>query len=297
MTSPQVRVLQLRAQAVAASLSNKKRAPAFPRHRRRWVPSLSWHVLLATGGAVLALSWIADALKGEVLFPWAGFDSVWPGLAVGMLVFYGCSVVVHRLQKSPIRTLEQRPATPHRGIIFFLAPSKQRVICKEGSLHIEHLDLTGRNLVDAIQGIQHAGIRWPWQQILRGLATHLHKVRAVYLMGSPGEHGSHGQTDLAASVIAHFAPGVRVISGPAVDFENVQELLYAIFTAIHRLRSECGLSDKDVIVDVTGGQKTTSIAGALITLNSSDITFQYVQTNPDYEVLSYNLKFEPLPST
>lgn len=48
------------------------------------------------------------------------------------------------------------------------------------------------------------------------------------------------------------------------------------------------ISEEDIIIDVTGGQKTTSIAGALVTLNSQ-VTFQYVQTNEPYNVVAYDV--------
>jgi hypothetical protein len=49
------------------------------------------------------------------------------------------------------------------------------------------------------------------------------------------------------------------------------------------------LADRDIMIDVTGGQKTASIAGASVTLNN-DVVFQYVQTGGDPpEVFAYDL--------
>ena len=42
------------------------------------------------------------------------------------------------------------------------------------------------------------------------------------------------------------------------------------------LVKELGYSEKEIIIEVTGGQKTTSIAGAAATLNNQ-VIFQYVQ--------------------
>ncbi len=48
------------------------------------------------------------------------------------------------------------------------------------------------------------------------------------------------------------------------------------------------MDEEDIIIDVTGGQKTTSIAGAVITLNSQ-VSFQYVQTNEPYKIMAYDV--------
>ena len=48
------------------------------------------------------------------------------------------------------------------------------------------------------------------------------------------------------------------------------------------------MSERDIMIDVTGGIKTASIAGASITFNSQ-VMFQYVQTQPPYEVYAYDV--------
>jgi hypothetical protein len=68
----------------------------------------------------------------------------------------------------------------------------------------------------------------------------------------------------------------------ALDFEDFDSLL-------ERLSSLPPLRERPskVALDVTGGQKTTSIAGAAITL-SSEAVFQYVQTSPPFHVHLYD---------
>jgi hypothetical protein len=56
------------------------------------------------------------------------------------------------------------------------------------------------------------------------------------------------------------------------------------------------MNERDIIIDVTGGFKTTSIAGASITFNSQ-VTFQYVQTLPPNEVYAYDVVYQPPFST
>ena len=58
---------------------------------------------------------------------------------------------------------------------------------------------------------------------------------------------------------------------------------------------EQNLQPGQVLVDVTGGQKVTSIAGAVLTLNN-ELRFQYVQTNRPYHTLPYDLTRRAAPN-
>ncbi|MBI5780573.1 MAG: hypothetical protein HZA65_02745 [Rhodocyclales bacterium] len=51
---------------------------------------------------------------------------------------------------------------------------------------------------------------------------------------------------------------------------------------------EDGYQEKDIMIDITGGQKTASVAGALVTLHHSELEFQYVGTNAPYVTKSFN---------
>ncbi|MCX8018379.1 MAG: hypothetical protein N2690_10835, partial [Rhodocyclaceae bacterium] len=59
-----------------------------------------------------------------------------------------------------------------------------------------------------------------------------------------------------------------------VDFEDLSSSVVALRLAIQ----SCGAKPRDIVIDVTGGQKTASIAGALVTLDNRDLIFQYVPT-------------------
>jgi hypothetical protein len=76
----------------------------------------------------------------------------------------------------------------------------------------------------------------------------------------------------------------------AVDFENPGEIVSAVEEIYRDLKSE-GMRDSDVIVDVTGGQKTTTAAATAVSLDRRR-RFQYVSLN-DYRVRSFDLRYEP----
>ena len=69
-------------------------------------------------------------------------------------------------------------------------------------------------------------------------------------------------------------------------FEDIKAVAKAINDIYEKLLNE-GYTNKDIIVDITGGQKVNSIAAALIAA-LEDIEFQYISTN-DKEIKAYRV--------
>ena len=135
------------------------------------------------------------------------------------------------------------------------------------------------------------GLGWNWQQMLRAIEPHAVALERLHLIGSPDSEkttGSHAQLAVCRTMLERYLPeGVEVAKAGPVDFEDFNAL-HRCLRGIIRQEKEAGLKDEDIVIDVTGGQKTTSIAGATITFNTS-VTFQYVQTRPPFEVYAYDV--------
>lgn len=84
---------------------------------------------------------------------------------------------------------------------------------------------------------------------------------------------------------------VRVVKdySNGVDFEKPSELEEAVYHAFLAL-NQSGIPDEDILVDVTGGQKPLSIAGAVVAL-AKQRRIQYISTH-DYRVRVYDVEFE-----
>jgi len=67
--------------------------------------------------------------------------------------------------------------------------------------------------------------------------------------------------------------------------------VYVIQDIITEEVDKFGTSLDQICVDVTGGQKTTSVAGVLATLKTPVLN-QYVQTGNTRKVFLYDLRFE-----
>ena len=74
-----------------------------------------------------------------------------------------------------------------------------------------------------------------------------------------------------------------------MDFEDFNELVQCLREII-KSEKERGFEDEDIVIDVTGGFKTTSIAGSSITFNTN-VTFQYVRTLEPKKVYAYDIVY------
>ena len=203
-----------------------------------------------------------------------------------------------------VRTLEQiYSCKPHACLILLLSTSN--IVLPVFSFPLEITDrngnkatLKGISLEEDISALNNINY-WNWQQLLRGLTPHQSSLKYAYLIGSKDSErmkGSFGFLDYAETLIKKYCPSVRIFKAEApVNFEDLKELTKFIYGSVHQIK-ELKISEEDIIIDVTGGQKTTSIAGAVVTLNSQ-VTFQYVQTNEPYNVVAYDVVIQSPVST
>lgn len=156
------------------------------------------------------------------------------------------------------------------------------------SLGSKEITFTG-NLKSDIASLN--GTRWNWQQILRAVKEHQSRLNRIHLIGSKGEGGSHGWLQACRSLLQRYFPAASIyVFQEPIDFEDLDSLRKVIQQIIgDEVKQE--VPEEEIIVDAAGGQKTTSIAVALATLNSK-VTFQYVQTTDNPEVIVYDVVSE-----
>jgi hypothetical protein len=257
--------------------------------QRRWVErnleDVPWRVLGWAGLAVIAAGWSADALKGEVLFKdwWAGFENwrVWTML-LSVLLFAAATwrLYVNRQELIGVHALHQYPAQPRDAIILTVSKiGNYDVRLQEGEAReivatSLSIPVTG-DLARDIEALQ--GTNWPWQQMLRALQPHHRHLRFVYLIGSDETHSCLPR---AKALVHAYLPQlpverIRCHEQPA-PFDEVQLMMREYADAIAFLKRQ-GMRESHITIDVTGGFKSTSVAGAMMTV-STNVVFQYVHT-------------------
>jgi hypothetical protein len=251
--------------------------------------------------------WVGARLANKPTSP----DTVWLIIVLGMAFLLSSFLVW--VYRHAFRQLQQRAyfrsdAAPKEGLVWFLSIQKELAEpLPAGPVTVLGVQLSrqpGKLVSDAdalkaksAEELDRTGkrISWKWEMLLRAVAPHESKLRRLYLIGSdkgeqPNEPGSIAQLSLCCNFLQPYLPNVEIVPWPhPTDFEDVVALDETLRDLVAREDSD-GRGLHTLCVDVTGGQKPTSIAGAMATLDSR-VTIQYVQTGGDKQPHTYDLVF------
>jgi len=155
-----------------------------------------------------------------------------------------------------------------KAIVMFLSEEKKDIeeflkYVKKSTSIVEFLD----SLKDA---------KYSWEMPIRCIYHFNSSLEYVYVIGS---NTSFYQIPRFRNAVEYLFPHVKVISYPKeVNFSNLEKSFNVLKEAYEELKRKFDLKDKNIVVDVTGGTKLQSIAGALYS-TVYDRYFVYVDTN------------------
>lgn len=245
---------------------------------------------------ITSSSWFADALKGECFFG-RGCPSIdWPVLAGSAAVYLVSAFLAFYLGRNlfQVNVLNyQKEPEPKSAMIAFVSrmPKMERIDEGHWSITAHGEPYTiGNGLERDIEHLEGSNI--PFQQLLRAIRPHKDKLRKIILLHS---EQSRDTAEDYKTIIPKYLPNVTIDKQPA-DFEDLEKLLRVLSECIRKLKSH-GFRHGDIILDVTGGQKTASIAAAIMTLHFDELVFQYVSTNEPHAVLTFNATGEQVQLT
>lgn len=262
---------------------------------------LTFGLLAVVGGNItssIVLHWLIEGFSvGDLLVFFLGIAAA----------FFGAIIAWRRREstRALLAKVEQLPArsAPRQALICFLSTQTglKQAPAPSGPVTV---DMGQGRTIELVR--QHAGtdvqllgqsIRWPWEQLLRGVEAHAETLKLLYIIGSSDsgpQPGSFRQLPIAAQFLAPYLRSAQIRSArTAVDFENYEDLNSALDLAIHEAQL-LGIRDRDICIDITGGQKPTSAAGTIATLNR-DVVLQYVQTGGQKQALIYDVRYEADP--
>ena len=249
---------------------------------------------------------MADILHSWLLKWFDISEAGWKGSAcasvLGFLLFLGLSLVVvwviMALGKTflPVRIHTLSKVPEHEVLIMLLS--------KQGNLNFsEHPDgrvcwvfeAQGDNkheLMATLDDVCQQKLGpFSWQQNLRALRHHKNRLKAVYLLGSSGNDGSAKDKEVAEQFFKFYLSEdvkVEMLNASGVDFESLEETRQSLMSIIEHARN-AGHQEREMVIDITGGQKTASVAAALVTLDRSDLVFQYVGTGANVgKIIGFN---------
>ena len=168
-------------------------------------------------------SWIADGIKGEILFSdWSGFfaNRVW-GLSIAFAVFLAASGLLYRLRRTfaNIQTLSWHKCDPHKSLILLVStPTSKTRLDDSRTLHFSdgieiqlscdlHQDIEDLDKLAK----ENRSYRWNWQQMMRAIQPHIYpekRLLRLHLIGSTD--GSFKHLDSCKKWLEGYLPGVEI---------------------------------------------------------------------------------------
>jgi hypothetical protein len=246
---------------------------------------------------VTSLSWLGNSLyellqwlDGQPLSGWIHLAFGLAGFPVLLVVLTGQARQV-RQQLHPTVYEDDQPRRV-RGLVLYLSvmrPEDCQVLrdaCRDG------LDLAA---------FRERFPRVNWRMPVEAIAYHAERLEELVVIPSAGETGSAAQMDLFRALLDRLFPAARfecraidLIPGnhPAgLDFEtHTEHLARATNDAYEFLRGK-GFKPLDILIDVTGGLKPTTVVGCAVAL-AEGRRMQYVSTQ-DYRIRVYDVSYEP----
>jgi len=222
----------------------------------------------------ISLSWIPDALS---TFLPSGKEGSLLMLGTSFLILLGLYFFAVRYASEVEFDVFEAPPDKKRALILFLSDLRNEESVKKV---IENLK-TGKASLKNFDLNRFERWRMPYEAI----SYHLPKLENVVVITS--NRSSPQFSTFKELVRTVFPKDLNVEERKLKSFESVKEIFKEIDSIYKDLKNR-GIKERDVIIDVTGGQKTNSIAAAFMTLYY-DREFQYVSTQ-NYEVKSYDVR-------
>lgn len=270
------------------------------RDKINWAQALNF---LLAFTFILTQSWFADALEGNEMFHWVfggvhcnqtcGADFWFVEVAL-LLISVLCAMMLYRRRRTFLPVTVQRISEPdqvdaHQVLVLPISNTSSYE-WKEGTLwEGERSVLSEDSVKEALGKMSGLKPQFSWEQMLRSIVAHDSALRRIVLVGSKTKNGRPGtemRFDECEEMIRYYFPDKHwEIEHRKADFDSLDELLDVyrgiIVSEKHRKRH--------LMIDVTGGTKVVSIAAAMVSLEHPEIEFQYVETDGDKRVRSFNV--------
>jgi hypothetical protein len=247
-------------------------------------PSLIALFFLIIGLSIVA-GWVPDGLN-EIFFgeKAKGLKMLLPAVVI-LLVFLGLGKWI--IGNSKYAVVQEEPKK-RKALILFLSPIWSSL--EEAKSFLKELsDLPSVEEKLKLINNKKIGDKFPfrsWRMPAEAIKYHLPKLEVVKVITSE-KTSPQFSTFVEFLKVLFPEKELKVEQLKTSSFEDFKEIEEALEKAYSSLK-EAGYKEKEIILDITGGQKIVSIVGALLSLYGRR-EFQYVSTN-DYSVKSYDVE-------
>lgn len=237
--------------------------------------NFSWWAIFYASVIFIVTGWLPDGIAELIRGEWLEC-SYKLTISLAILFFIGYELKKALKHEGRIEVISEPPSSA-KVLAVFLSPLFRKLKRED----IQKALNEGNFSKDMLNGSE-------WEMPVK--AIEFHSPEVLYVLTSQGHTGTHNLMHLFENTTKRLFPSLKIIEFKpgGIEFEDIKE----VFNSIEKLYKEAksnGFKEKDIIVDITGGQKTNSIAAAIATL-SIGRKFQYISTR-DKKVLSYDVGY------
>lgn len=216
----------------------------------------------------------------------------WVKLLLFPMYLVGCWYYA-RKHSQRVKTNVKEKTDPGRvnALILFLSPPGTQDTTLIESLIQEGGRIADKSLLNQFKG--------SWRMPLEAIAHHLYRLEKVIVITTEGTHKYFETFKTLVLALTTDKPTdhPRLDIQSPQDFdismdhplssESFKELNDAVNAIYNQLQERHNIRHSEIIIDITGGKKTCSVAGAVVSLAKGK-RFQYVSTD-NYDVREYDV--------
>lgn len=245
--------------------------------------NFSWWAIFYAFLLIVVTGWLPDGITELIKGEW-GSGAYKTVIPIVVLFFIGFQFHKVLEYEGKIEVISETPP-PFKALALFLSVLSMDKTKQDKEVEALTRLLDGDDFTDStLQGKT-------WEMPLIAIKHHLPNLKTLFVYTSPGEKGSSQLMPIFTRVVTRVFPSINIVEEVkpgGIDFENIEKVFNAV-EDFYRTIGEKGFSSREVIVDITGGQKTNSIASAVATF-SFGRKFQYVST-VDKKVRCYDIGY------
>ncbi len=221
--------------------------------------------------------WVGDLILEQIKNSWKLNTYYLMGMGVLLFAIGTSYIYIKRRNFLPVQTIGNgAPPQRVKALIINLSSLNKVLPAEQFKMLLE-----GTDPPFSYERLQQEYPGCNWLSLFEAVQYHQPVLRYLYLSTSMGDNGSAQQFTLARQALHRFIeirgyPAVLIEQKPEpYDFNNLDEGIRAVREAITLLKHQHRLKEHDIVVDITGGTKMTSLAASMALQTYPGLQFQY----------------------
>lgn len=231
---------------------------------------LNWKTTITFVLLLFPLAWIPDGIGNLLDSPPKYFLGTIQLIFSFLIILIFTFIAKHyKIESSQIMDVQVEESKSAKGLILFL------------SYNSKHKDCLMQNSIDDISN--------NYKMPLVALRHHADSLQKVVVIASSESFREYAEFyKVVEKFLPEIASKLSLHSKKDLDFEDAETIYDTLSSVYNEMKIDIK-NEKDIFIDVTGGQKIISIVGAIFAL-PLDRNIQYVSST-NYKVKRYDIRY------